>query len=738
MTIRKPCKRCQATRKKCTWPQQQQHNTTRTNNSNSNVSCIRCAKSRFQCIPSDTTNKLHFNFEPEGTIDGQPELHQWQRQLDDIEINFKKMKDTVQDLLLPPTPNKNTMSHHSNKLEWNLIISPNGYVRLGTIIKSLDELLLYSQASMRYLSPFSGIFETEHIRLENSTASIAITSMSYLFRVVNNKLVAQNYQHCIASNKSTWKAIETTTAMGSNNYYDMTTINNSHHHDDNFYKTQMEKLIHLYLEHINPLFGLLHEPTFRTYYKSFGNPLDCPIALSLCVETAIMLRSCANLSSIESRHLADYFYYKSKDILTDIFDDPKRPLETVMTITFLLSYLFNVRMNCIEARLYVTISLLLCNELEKQFNQYNNDDDNDCQCKNCQQEQQQQQQHPYHNHHDNNKNKNEMMMDPMVGKVMFQRHRLETMISQRLIELYLYGQVDFFNTVIATNIQILEDEPQSVNEHYTVHNAILELFKTRYMSTLLKQVNQVMHGESSDLRLDFILLFETVVREWWTQLSPELRFCDDPYKVDKTYMLTIQPQNSMQIASFATLHLWTAVIHSSILKARISSSSHDLIHLLQEKAALTAWKSCQMTVYALDKSCQIYGNNIMSTSLIHFDYLRLMYALSSVITYGNLQIDPEDMQDILGKCDTIQQNYIPNDHRVPLGHSKLEEFMTSISNTSTRSNHTYEQQEGSHPEKPLNVYYEYPLPGLALLSDLCSTAFHQLEKLYYNSNNSNI
>ncbi|KAI7850297.1 hypothetical protein BDC45DRAFT_518495 [Circinella umbellata] len=727
MSIRRPCKRCQATRKKCIWPQQQ-HNATQTNNSNNiNVSCIRCAKSRFQCIPSDTTNKLGPNFEPQGTIDGQPELQQWQHQLDDIESNFKKMKDNVQDLL-PTTTTTTTRNkdNNSKKLEWNLFISNDGYVRLGTTIKSLDELLLYSQASMRYLSPFNGIFETEPIRLENSTASIAITSMSYLFRVINDKL-AQNHPHYIASNKSAWKAIETTTTttMWTDNYN--MTINNANHHDDNFYKTQMEKLINLYFEHINPVFGLLYEPTFRMYYKSFDNPLKCPIALSLCVETAVILRSCASLSSIESRHFADYFFYKSKDILTDIFDDPQRPLETVMTITFLLPYLFHVRMNCIEARLYVTISLLLCNRLEKQFNQDNNGDDND----DCQQ-QQQQQQHPYHNYHNNNNkiNKNEMMMDPMVGKVMFQRHQIEILISQRLIDLYLHGQVDFNTVITTTNIPILENEPQSVNEHYTVHNAILKLFKTRYMSTLLKQVNQVIHGKSSDLRLDFILHFETVVQKWWTHLSPELRFCDDPYKVDKAYILTIQPQNSMQIAPFATLHLWTAVIHSSILKARISSSSRDLIHILQQKAAFTAWKSCQMTVYALDKSCQIYGNNIMSTPLIHFDYLRLMYALSSVVTYGNLQIDPEDMQDILEKCDTIQQTYIPNDHRVPLGHSKLEEFMASISNASTRS------EQGSQPATPLNVYYEYPLPGLALLSDLCSTAFHQLEKLYYNSYNS--
>ena len=136
-----------------------------------------------------------------------------------------------------------------------------------------------------------------------------------------------------------------------------------------------------------------------------------------------------------------------------------------------------------------------------------------------------------------------------------------------------------------------------------------------------KQVNQVMHGESSDLRLDLVLQFETVVREWWAKLPPELRSCDDPYTVDKTHILNTRPQDSMQIAPFAILHLWTAVIHSSILKARISSSSHGLIRMIQEKAALTAWRSCQAAVYALDKTCQIYGSNIMSTPCKRFLYI---------------------------------------------------------------------------------------------------------------------
>ena len=59
------------------------------------------------------------------------------------------------------------MNNKSKRPEWKLYISNDGYIRLGTVIKILGELLLYSQASMRNLSLFNGIFETEYIRLES-------------------------------------------------------------------------------------------------------------------------------------------------------------------------------------------------------------------------------------------------------------------------------------------------------------------------------------------------------------------------------------------------------------------------------------------------------------------------------------------------------------------------------------------------------------------------------------------
>ena len=117
----------------------------------------------------------------------------------------------------------------------------------------------------------------------------------------------------------------------------------------------------------------------------------------------------------------------------------------------------------------------------------------------------------------------------------------------------------------------------------------------------------------------------------------------------------------------------------------------------------------------------------------HFDYLCLLYALSNIITYDNFHTNPEDMQEILRKYNFIQNHCIPDDHRVPPGHSKLEEYMAYISNIFTGGNSNTTNEEGASLSAPLNAYYEYPLPGLALISDLCSTAFHQLEKLYYNS-----
>ena len=109
--------------------------------------------------------------------------------------------------------------------------------------------------------------------------------------------------------------------------------------------------------------------------------------------------------------------------------------------------------------------------------------------------------------------------------------------------------------------------------------------------------------------------------------------------------------------------------------------------------------------------------------VIHFDFLRLLYALSNLVTYDYFHIESEDMQEILRKCHIVLENCFPDHHQAPLGYNKLEDFMKSIN--ISRNN----EEKGLEPLIPLDVYDECPLFGPALLSDLCSTSLHQLERL---------
>ncbi|KAI9253428.1 hypothetical protein BDA99DRAFT_519753 [Phascolomyces articulosus] len=708
----KPCKRCQTRRKKCVWPQQQQQQLGNTDDSTYFSPCIRCSKSNVKCIPFDPSVQDHL-VETEGSIDGQFELQQWQNQVQTLEIGLQELNDHVKDLQ-STGKTKNNHDHSLSNLEWELCIDKDGCVRLGTIIKSLDELLLYTQASMRYLSPFNGIFDTEHIRFESSGANIVLSFMGLLLRdAIERPRRHHSPYHIIYEEQKMAMTAKKTNKM---------ILGNNRDNDDRIFAEHMDYLISLYLKYVNPISGLLHKPTFQAYYQSFNDPLMCPIALAICVETAVSLRCYVKYSPEDTRRISDYFYHKCKTILTDIFDDPTRQLETVMTITFLLSYLINIKIDCIEARFYLTVSLLLCNQFEEQFKPYDGDgDDNDegnkdeesCTCRSCRQQQQQ-----YHD-------LKEIKMTPAVGRVMFQRHRLESVMNHRLIELFLNGQLDFA-AITSMEIQVLDDEPQSVVDHYALNNAILELFRIPYMNIMMKQINRVMHGEASDLRLDFILQFETTIRKWWANLPAKFRVCDDPYSANP-YDVLEHVEDILQIAPYTVIHLWTAIVHSSILKPQVTAS-HDLIKILQENAASTTWKSCKAAIYGMTKSCQLYGNHIMSTpslnGLVHFDFLRLLYAISNIVTYPDFDIPTEEVQDVIKKCSFILEGSIPVDHRVPLGYSKLEVFMAAVSPSAPpRTN-----EEGTKPWTPLNVYDEYPLPGLALVSDICLTSFHQLEK----------
>ncbi|KAI9253429.1 hypothetical protein BDA99DRAFT_519755 [Phascolomyces articulosus] len=361
-----PCSNCRIRRRKCVWQP------------NSNI-CERCAKIHLECIPIDDPNLSDNEAENEYKL---ARLQYWQNQVAQLEAEMQKLGQAIREsssqqqlqLKQQPIPltfhiNNDTDVSHDIKYsslsspcaeaspsssasyfsessgissttsaddqqqpEWTLSVI-DGHLRLETNITNLQELFNYSQASLRYLSPFTGLFQQERVYFETKSASIALAPFRLLSRSVAGK---------------PRKRLALT--------YEPLSYN---------YRTIIHKLVMEYVHRANINIGLIHVPTFLTHYRTLKDPMTCPLTLGICVDASISPRVHSDMTSYERRNIAEIFFLKCKDMIYDMTDeDPAKKLQIVMAISFLLQYLGDGLLQYDESRRMATIGYLICKDIE--------------------------------------------------------------------------------------------------------------------------------------------------------------------------------------------------------------------------------------------------------------------------------------------------------------------------------------------------------------------------------------
>ncbi|KAI9497699.1 hypothetical protein BDB00DRAFT_803680 [Zychaea mexicana] len=225
------------------------------------------------------------------------------------------------------------------QMEWKLTVE-NGLMKLQTTINTMEELFMYSRASLRYLSPFRSLFKgSSSIRFENPFyVSTTFRAFRFMFsQTTRPNLPSQKQQQQSAPTKSTRDIID--------------------------------QLVQIHLKYKNPKHAFLHGPSFLKHYESLRDPLTCPITLALCVDTICTTRRLDDqyYTSARRHHMASFFYERCKAILAEMFDDPDRKIETIIAIHFLKYYIMFVLLQPREARRLVTVAYLLCKDLEQSF-----------------------------------------------------------------------------------------------------------------------------------------------------------------------------------------------------------------------------------------------------------------------------------------------------------------------------------------------------------------------------------
>ncbi|KAI8144953.1 hypothetical protein BJV82DRAFT_667492 [Fennellomyces sp. T-0311] len=264
-------------------------------------------------------------------VDGDQELEIWWDEVNQLETELEQVEALSRGGYL---------EDNFKEPVWQLSVT-NGYIQLDTTIRSMDEMLIYKQASIKYLSPFIGLFKHKvQIQFESTSISVPLGSNILMQRRAALRPRPKKY------------------VFDSSNAESLPLFD---------YRAIIDTLIPLYLKSVAVVSGLLHAPTFLEYYQKLDDPLNDPIILAVCVDALVTIRL-DQYSTKEKRVLAETFYNKCRDKLFDMYDDSAYKFKAVITTSFLLTYLMDMLLNYVEARRLVTVAVLICSDLEKKYN----------------------------------------------------------------------------------------------------------------------------------------------------------------------------------------------------------------------------------------------------------------------------------------------------------------------------------------------------------------------------------
>ncbi|KAI8144970.1 hypothetical protein BJV82DRAFT_606941, partial [Fennellomyces sp. T-0311] len=619
---RNPCRECKRARKGCIWK-----------NAEIQV-CNRCSKLKHDCVSVDDKSIV-----PSVLHDDDQDLQTLWCIIIGLESEMQQMEATktmVEQTLIN--------NQHKDPVEWELSVT-NGTMRLETPIRTMEELAMFAQASLRYLSPFSGMFNKHSIRFESPSISLTLGLSSVIQR--HEMLNPRRKRYAMLSRRSN-SAPETPA-------FD--------------YRAIINHLVLIYLEHHNSVIGLVHQPTFLKYYRSLDDPLDSALTLAVCVDALARLRHLLKQSPSEVCFLSETFYSRCKGLLFDMYDDPAKKLEVIVVTSLLQQYLSDVLLNFIEANRLTTVALLACADLANCVNE----------------------------------------MTP-VERVLFQRNYFQLEVLNRTFKMLYEDKIDFAMPMDMIEMEVLDDEPEKTKMYMSLANHILRLLGSRFVSTIVGKINNIIYGQPCDLLFEDILRYEPIVMEWWGSLPAEYRICEDPFDL-YAYKLVERKVSPKRLLPFIILHLLTGIFASSILQPRVLPLSENFvtmetIEMIRERSVSLTINSCRVLMSALDENWDPYASDMPSVSLTVMMYTA--YCFEKLSCCNDIQF-PSELLGLLAKNLRAKSKVLlPTGPIVPGSSSRLISFL-------------------QHPESSSYEIYELsPFPGDALLSDVLFTSTNRL------------
>lgn len=420
--------------------------------------CQRCMKMKKKCVHQDETSE---NESSDDYNEDNAELVLMSQQVKDLELELKHLEISLnqQRALVKKEPS------------WDIQVV-NGELRLGSEIKSLEELMLYGLSTIRYLSPFGKTFGTASLKFQRINPSFIKTAMNIVSRV---EIQGNNQQTSII-------AISQRFSSEFVQYIQP--------------RIFIDELVDLYFKCFNSHFPLVHEPSFREHFKGLKDPMDDPVTLAMCARSAIATCEHSFFNSQEKRYVGEIFYKRAMDRLLEMFDDPDKALESIVIINILQFFMY-ATLRLRESKKWATIASLLASHLLQE-------------------------------------NPRCLLADdslPLLTRIKYAIIQRNNVVSECILAVVEVVSSSRKDDIIHSKGQfdILPDENESVKGLLTMLNYSLLLTFHPASVIVFKQAQNMAMGETAELNFEEIIQFEGVVVDWWHNLPDHLKICSEPY-----------------------------------------------------------------------------------------------------------------------------------------------------------------------------------------------------------------
>lgn len=465
------------------------------------------------------------------------ELEIISQQVKDLELESERLENTLnqQRALVKKEPS------------WDIQFV-NGEFQLATEIKTVEELMLYGTAAIRYLSPFGKTFSTTTLKFQRVNPGFIKSAM----KMVSHFEIKGNNQRITA-------------AMISQSFI-----------TELFQFIQprifLDGLLDLYFKCFNSTFPMIHEPSFWEHFNRLKDPMEDTIVLAICCQASVSTCKHSFFSSQEKRCVGEFFYERAMDKLLDIFDDPDKALESLIVIN-LLQFFMTVTLRVSESRKWATIASLLATNIKQE-------------------------------------NPRCLIVDtslPLSTRVKYATIQRNTTIAKCILAflnvitknkhenfLYIEGQFD-----------ILPDETDVVKELLEMMNHASTLINHPAFKIVVRQVQKMALGEIAELNFEDIIWFEGVVVDWWHNLPDQFKLCSEPYGCTEELIQATNDMKKLMTMSF--LYVMTLGVNECLIEPTHKGGLENVQETVKAKAIHSSMEATNMLLL-LSKQIESLGS----------------------------------------------------------------------------------------------------------------------------------